>query len=336
MHKELEAREREQALVARSSSQRRSRAPAPPPRSGVSVAGFFTRVGLFYLLLAYFLVCPTDTLRERAVCRRLDSFQHRLAAYEPTIRPYVDRAQKKLDPYLIEVQARAEPYMKKARPYVSQADRVVRPQVQRAASTYQHTIHPALIKGMERSQAATKPYVASLRKQYQLSLEPSVEWYSHALEEWYKSNAQPHLNKADKTLRTHSKQAYDFLAPVYHTGVPLAQKHYRHSFLPFAKSSYRTSRTTYVKQVHPRLLTVGCHVRAFYQTKVLPALQRFYSLFIAPQLDKISERIFEYRTKKSRAEAAEHVRTVEKEVLKEADADNFEGESGARSCKRLS
>jgi hypothetical protein len=321
MHKELEQREREERLQPR---QQRNR---PPRRAGgISVAGFFTRVALFYLLIAYFLVCPTDTSRERAVCRSIDSVQGRLAAYEPHLRPYLQTAHKKLDPYIAQVHARTGPYVEKVRPYYSHADRLVRPQLARAASTYQQRVHPALLKGIARSQAATKPYVASLKKQYQLSLAPSVEWYSHAAREWYQAKAEPHVSLADKAIRKHSKQVYDVVSPIYFTGVPLAQRHYHHTLLPFAKTSYSTSRKTYVKQVHPRLVVAGRHAKVFYRTKILPALQRFYSLFIAPQLDKISERIFEYRTKKSRAEAAEHVAQVEKEVLSEQDTDNFEGE----------
>lgn len=321
MHKELEQREREERLQP---LQQRNR---PPRRSGgISVAGFFARVGLFYLLIAYFLVCPTDTTRERAVCRGIDSVQGRLASYEPHLRPYLQTAHKKLDPYIARVHDRTDPYVAKVRPYYTHADRLVRPQVARAVSTYQQRIHPSVLKGIAHSQAVTKPYVASLKKQYQLSLAPSVEWYSHAIKEWYKLKAEPHVSLTDKTIRKHSKQVYDVVSPLYFTGVPLAQRHYHQTVLPLAKTSYSTSRRTYVKQIHPRLIVAGRHTKVFYRTKVLPALQRFYSLFIAPQLDKISERIFEYRTKKSRAEAAEHVAQVEKEVLSEQDTDNFEGE----------
>lgn len=322
MHREIEAREREQQLVPRQARP----TPRPKKKDGVSFKGFVARVILFYVLIAYYLVCPTDSSRERAVCRGLDSFQARLAAFEPHVRPYVDTAQRKIQPYVAQFEAASKPYVDQVKPYLDRTDAVLRPQVDRVTHIYNNQVHPRLIKGISASQHATKPYVASVKQQYQKSLAPSVDWYGKAGQQWYKQNAEPYLSVVEKNSRQYVNAVQDTLQPVYDQGYPFVRKHWRETVVPVSVATYSTLHHNYVHQVHPRAVTLGGHAHVFYKTRILPALQRFYSLFIAPQLDKISERIFEYRTKKSRAEAVAHVDKVEQEVLSEQDTDNLEGE----------
>lgn len=321
MHKELDQRPKQTSsqISALSKSTR------PKRKFGVSITGFLARVALMYLLLAYYFVCPADPNREREVCRRLDSVQARLQSYEPLVRPYVNTAQRKIEPYLTELDSRTRPYVDKVRPYYDRFERVVGPSAQRLSDGYQQQVYPALIKGMHATQRWSRPYNDALRAQYRKSLAPSVEWYSRSLHKWYLENAEPQVSAVRQKVQTNMRWAQDKVAPVYTHGVPFARKHWRKTIVPAGLTTYSAVHNGYVDQVHPRLVTLSGHAHVFYRTRVLPALQRFYSLFIAPQLDKISERVFEYRTKKSRAEAVAQVSKTEKKVLHEHDADKLEG-----------
>lgn len=294
----------------------------------IHCTGFFFRVAVFYVLIAHYIVCPNDTTGDRAVCRGLDSLSSTLATYEPHVRPYITTAQKKIDPYLLHAQRQVEPYVSKVRPYYRRADKFLDPYANRINNFYIDQLAPRFVKGVQASQAATRPYVASLKKQYRLILAPSVDWYTRAGLAWYKLNAEPHVHLAQKHARTYSTQAYKTVSPLYYKGLPRAQKYYRSTVQPFARSSFASSKKHYLKTVHPRVLTVGRHGKAFYDAKILPAAQRFYSLYLAPQLDRISEGIFEYRTKKSNADAAAEIARVERELLaKHSEEDDFEGTS---------
>ncbi|KAI5478945.1 putative transcription factor hoxa13 [Pseudohyphozyma bogoriensis] len=316
MHAELDKRDKDK---------RSSRAVARPTKSsGVTFKGFLARVAVFYVLIAYFLVCPSDTSRDRAVCRSLDSLQSHLKAYEPTVRPYYLTAQRKLDPYLARLDSHAAPYINTVKPYYLKADSTVRPYANLAVDKYRTVAHPKILSGIRASQAATKPYADVVRKHYGQTLAPSVEWYSKAGKQWYGETLEPWVNLADLKTRYYSKMAYDYTSPLYYQGVPLASKHFHHSVVPFARSSYRTTHKVYFDQVHPRAIVAGGHAHGFYKAKILPALQRFYSLYIAPQVDKITEKIFEYRVKKETSEAAAHVLAAEDEILHEKGLDDLD------------
>ncbi|GAA5913983.1 hypothetical protein JCM5296_006720 [Sporobolomyces johnsonii] len=320
MHTALEKRADEDRRAARRALRSRS----SRPRSGVTITGFFARVAIFYVLIAYFIVCPTDTSRERAVCRGLDSFGARLHALEPTVKPYYRLAQKKLDPYVEEVQRYSQPYVDRVKPYYTRAEQVVAPYAEKAAKTYRQQVYPKLVSGVHYSQAVTRPYVTKATQQYTKTLAPSVDWYSKSFRQWYAAKVEPTLTQLSSTSRQYGQTVYDMVSPLYTRGVPLAQHHYRTHLVPFSRKSWSASRSAYLSYVHPRALSLGGHAQKLYKTRVLPALQRFWSVFIAPQLDKIRERIFEYRAKKAKVEALERVEKVSEEIAKDHGEDDFE------------
>ena len=289
MHAELE-REKESRATPRRTSVRAPRRP-----TGVTLKGFLARVGIFYLLIAYFIVCPNDSTRERSVCRSLDSVQQRLAAYEPLVRPYMLTAQRKLDPYLAQVHAKVNPYLAFAQPYYSRVSEVARPLAKRAVVLYRNQAHPRLVAAIAKSHEATKPYLELAKVNYRKSLAPSVEWYSHHLVQWYRTEVAPHLAVASLLVYKYTNQAYDLTSPLYFKGLPLVRKHYVETVLPTAQTTIRATHKTYVNEVHPRLVVAGRHAHNFYKSKVLPALHRFYSLYVAPQVGKINAKIFECR-----------------------------------------
>ncbi|GAA5906187.1 hypothetical protein JCM6882_006071 [Rhodosporidiobolus microsporus] len=322
MHNELDKRAQDDRISARRSLRVASRR----RKSGVTVTGFFARVAIFYLLIAFFLVCPNDTARERAVCRQLDSVSARVRSYEPTLRPYCQIAQRKVRPYVLQVQERAQPTVDRLSPHYQHVDRFARPKLAAADRFYRAEVYPRLVAGVDKSQAFTRPYVDRAKAQYVKTLEPSVEMYGAELRAWYAAKVEPHVSKATALARQYSMAAYELVAPVYTKGVPAAQHHYRTHLLPFSRRAYSTSRRTYVAHVHPRAVTLGKHSAAFYRTRVLPALQRYWSRFVDPQLAAIRERIYEYRTKKTEKEHQERVERKAREIAEakgEEDFDDF-------------
>lgn len=307
MHAEIEKRE---------NTPRRRSPPRPKsssrPAPGVTIKGFLSRVAIFYLFIAYFLVCPSDPADSRAVCQGINNIQSTLLSYEPTVRPYYDIASRKLDPYLSEVHAKVNPYVETVRPYYHQVDNFLRPHLLKSVESYNTHVHPRILTGLVSAQEATKPLASLAHSSYQSTVAPSVEWYTNAGNEWYALNAEPRISSSKAAVSEYTGKAYDYVSPLYLEGLPLIKKHYQSTVRPLALSTYHTTTTTYSQEIHPRLITGSKHTFAFYKSKVLPAVQRFYSLYIAPQVDKIKQKIFEYRTEGL-------VKEVEKEIQKEVE-----------------
>ncbi|SCZ87797.1 BZ3500_MvSof-1268-A1-R1_Chr2-3g05265 [Microbotryum saponariae] len=315
MHAELERRERE-----RVAKPRRPQPTAPGTKSrksGLTVTGFLLRVAVFYVLIAYYLVCPNDKARERAVCRQLDVFSAKLQSLEPHARPYLDYAHRHAEPYLAEFHKYTEPYVAKVQPIYAKVDSYIDPVTNKLSEVYDSYVYPGLVKGIHATQAAARPVAARAHEQYQRSLAPSVEWYSRAGLDWYKSNAEHHVATADRVLRTSSKRAMDFVAPA----VPFAHHHFWNTVVPTAQSTYKTSHETYFAHVHPQVVVARGHAFQFWRKRIVPALHHFYELYIAPQVDKISERVHLYKFKKMTAEEEARAKA---EV--EAEDDDGEGE----------
>ena len=289
----------------------------------LSLTGFLIRVGLFYLALAYVVVCPQDANRDRAVCRSLDAFQARALEYRPVVQPYLDKAKAQLEPHWDHYSLRAEPYLKKVRPHARKAQAWARPRVLSAIEFYKAKVHPRALKGISNIRAHSRPLIARGWKLYNTTLAPSVEWYTHEAKGWYARTAQPHVSKLQSHATTHGQAAYGYLAPVYFEGVPKAARFYQGTLAPTAVKTYRQGEKMYLNQVHPKLVVGYGHGASFVRSKVLPSAHRFYSLYIAPQLDKIKERIFEYRAKHSEAEAAQRVIDLENKKLRDAELDDF-------------
>jgi len=304
---------------------RRSLRQPPRPRKGVTLTGFLTRVVVLYLAIAYFLVCPNDASRERAVCRKIDSFSSTLHSYEPTIRPYYRRAQKKVDPYVRHGRKAAQPYVNKAKPYYSRIDKAVSPRVKQVYRFYLDKIYPRLVSAVKSTRARTRPFALKVEREYKKTLAPSVDWYSKSARKWYTSRIEPSQNQVSNAARQYFKTIVETVSPIYTRGVPLARHHYRNQLVPFTRSAYSTTHKTYFSHVHPQLSIVSSHLQSFYFSKVSPSLLRFWSKFIAPQLDKIRERIFEFKAKEARVAAMKRAEKVSDEIAHQHGEEDFEG-----------
>lgn len=294
--------------------------PSPVSRArGVSVRGFLARVALLYLGIAYFIACPRDPTY--AVCHQLDTVSARLITYEPTVRPYVALVEERVEPYL----AQARPYIELAKPYYAQvqpaanrAESFVRPYVVQGIVVYTTYGHPLVLQGIAASQRATKPYVTLLRQQYSSTLAPTVEWYTQAVLESYAA-FQPRLAAITAGAAKVYPQVTTTLAPLYTQVYPLVQHHAQHSLLPFAQACWSTSGRIYRLQIHPRVLASASQLHATYTRQLVPALHRFWSVYVEPQLEKVREKIFEYRSLKEERVAVEKVEQAFVDSVPEVD-----------------
>ncbi|GAA5960833.1 hypothetical protein JCM3765_000832 [Sporobolomyces pararoseus] len=303
---------------------RRSLRQPPRPRKGITLTGFLTRVGILYLAIAYFLVCPTDSSRERAVCRKIDSFSSTLRSYEPTVRPYYQTAQKKIQPYVRQGRKISQPYVDRAKPYYSHINKTLSPRIKQLQHFWLNTIYPKLVSAVKSTRARTRPFALKVERGYKKTLAPSVDWYSKSLQKWYTSRVEPSLNQVNHVASQYIRTVFDTVSPVYTRGVPLAQHHYHKTLVPFSRSTYSTTRKTYFSHVHPQLSVVSSHLQNFYLTKISPTLLRFWSKFIAPQLDKIRERIFEFKAKEARVAAVKRVEKVSDKIAQQHGENDFE------------
>lgn len=304
---------------------RRSLRQPPRPRKGVTLTGFVTRVAILYLAIAYFLVCPNDTSRERAVCRKIDSFSSTLQAYEPTVRPYYRRVQKKVDPYVRRGKKVAQPYLDQARPFYSTVDRTISPRVKRVYQLWLEKVYPKLVSAVKVTRSKTRPFAIKVEREYKKTLAPSVDWYSKSLRKWYTARVEPSLDRGHFIARQYGRTIGETVTPLYTRGLPLVQHHYRTHLVPFSRSTYSTTRDAYFAHAHPRLAMVSSHLESFYHSKVSPSLLRFWSKFIAPQLDKIRERIFEFKAKEAKVAALKRVEKVSDQIASEHGEEDFEG-----------
>ncbi|KAM0786624.1 hypothetical protein ACM66B_002076 [Microbotryomycetes sp. NB124-2] len=286
-----------------------------------STSGLLLRGFLLYTIASWLLVCPNarDDWDKQAICHAYDYTEAAVRSLNAHLKPYTDAAWREAQPYVAQVQQSTEPYVNHVRPYYQKADKTARYALEQRRHVHDTYIQPRVDQATAAFDQAKKPLVHALEKQYQKTLAPSVEWYSREYNEWYKAHAEPHVRQAQDTLRQYSRKAHDAASPIWTHGLPFAQKHFHETIVPTTKTTSRTIYSGYVNQVHPRLVSGGKHGASFLRAKVLPALQRFWSVFIAPQLDKISEKVHEYRAKKVQQNSVSAVTEAEKEVLGGSD-----------------
>ncbi len=312
-------------------------------RSRITLTGFFLRVAALYVLIAYFFVCPNEPDSDRAVCRALNGTSDRLRQFEPHVRPYVYHARQRLHPYWIETRKHVQPYLggldatyQRAQSTYAQVDRVARPHLVHLQRLYAQRVVPLTSALVQRLRVLLQPVTAKLSKQYEKTLAPSVEWYGEEV----RRQAAPYVSQADELQKRLRKE---YVQPALRDGSRLVQEaaargqhHWSRHVVPFSRTAYARSRKTYKLQVRPRVVTVSRSMARLFRTRVQPTLLRFWSRFIAPQLDKIRERIFEYKTQKASMEAAERVEKATAQLTEKQEEEEVEGEMhhgfGGRSC----
>lgn len=149
---------------------------------------------------------------------------------------------------------------------------------------------------------------------------------------FHKETVAPNVQFATEAAQNGYKQAHSHfhahVVPAYQRAGPVASRWWRESAQPGAQAAYAWSHKTYVGEVHPRIVRAADWVWEFLRARVLPALKRWHSLYVKPQLDKITERVFEYRTQKVGREAKTEAKAHGSEKLHEAGfVENIDSES---------
>lgn len=337
MHAELEKREKasksnspRNSNISKVSSTTRTTKKKNSTSSAITLKSFLLRVAIFYFLIAFYIVCPRDINNSRSICKNLNSLQKTIKSYdylylEPIVNPIINQVHSKLDPYYQEVQLKITPYIEQVKPYYNQASTFLTPHLENSIHYFNNQIQPKFFELLELIRTRSKPVVAEIYSQYQSTLSPTIEWYTTFIKEWYNQNVQRHYILVQSTVQTYYNQVYEYISPLYYEGLPILQKHYKETIKPITIKSYKISKTFYVEQVHPRILITGNHTLNFYKSTILPNLNRFWSLYISPQVDEIRGKIYEYRTKKFEKVVEKEVEVL-KEVLKqEIEVDDLDG-----------
>ncbi|KEI36476.1 uncharacterized protein L969DRAFT_97213 [Mixia osmundae IAM 14324] len=282
----------------------RGKSSAKPSRSGPDVrskrrngwlSGWLAKGTALYLLAAYALVCSNDPNSTHSVCRGFNGAEHHASA-----------ALKKLKPHLSPYLAHADPYLDRLQPYTDRAEQFVKP----INDAYETHVHPRVLKLFSHTHQTARPWFNHAHKQYKSNLHPTVSKYQKLAAEVYELNIDPHVNTASSMAKQYSDQAYSVVSPAYTSAtnvvrksVPVAQQ-YVSAAQPHIVKTYETTRDTYTTHVHPLVIDLSRHSGSFLQSKILPWLRRFHSLYIKPQTDKIYAKVFEYKTAKVASDVA--------------------------------
>lgn len=294
---------------------------------------------------AYLLICPSDPSRAPKTCAALRDLHDTLETHS---RPYVHTARTKLDPYL----KQAQPYIDYTRPYYAKASSAVAPHIENGKKAYYTHAHPKILDalaGAHKSSSAyydaawkfTDPHWQTARKStdpYLKAAQPHIDRYTKLVQDIHKQHVIPQLNFATETAQRGYDAAHAHVhahvIPAYKNAGPAANKWWRETAQPGARSAYAYSHKTYVGEVHPRLVRAADAVWEFFHARVLPSLKRWHSLYVKPQVDKITARVFEYRAEKAGSQAKTDAKTHSTEkIAEEGFKEDHEGERRLLACE---
>lgn len=250
---------------------------------------FGTRATIFYLIFAALWTCPSRPFAFdysakdlRPVCRNLAQAHHQLA---PIVTPYIRLAQKKAEPY-------TRPVIQAATPWVKRANKVARPIYREADKRgrliWKKRIDPARRRALKKARKRIDPYVQQ----------------AHS---YHKRNVQPHINTAHKAVKPYHD--------IYQRDVsPYVDRAYQYSL-----QSPSVSYAFYMDKVHPRVVHAIKQVYSFFVNHVGPAVRRFYSLYVRPQLDLLIAKVYQRKAHYLGSDAIKTAQSEMKQAAKEAD-----------------
>lgn len=218
----------------------------------------------YYAIFAALFTCGShpfnfdySTKDQRAVCR---SLAHAKIQLVPIATPILKDTFAHIDPY-------AGPYIRAVTPVVQKAYKFSKPHYIRAYkygnALYKKHVDPARKRAIKRAHAYADPHLKKLQKEY-------------------KKQVQPHVDSLHKSVKPYRDIYTRDVAPY------VKQAHINTIAAAYA------SHHIYVHQVHPHVLTGFKHSRSFYFNHFIPAIRRAYVLYIQPQQDKITARLFGY------------------------------------------
>ncbi|SPO30742.1 uncharacterized protein UTRI_05359 [Ustilago trichophora] len=250
---------------------------------------FASRVTIFYLIYAALWTCPSRPLAfdysandARPVCRNLAQAHDQLA---PLVKPYLDLAQQNAEPY-------TRPVIDAATPWLRRAQKVSRP-------IYREANKRGRLIWKKRIDPARRRAVKKARKQ----LDP----YLYQAQQYHKRNVQPHIDTVHKALKPYHD--------IYQRDIsPYVDQAYQYSL-----HSSSVSYAFYMDKLHPRVVHGVKNVYSFLVNHVDPAVRRFYSLYIRPQLDRLLEKVYERKAHWLGSDAIKAAQSEMKHAAKQAE-----------------
>lgn len=250
---------------------------------------FASRVTIFYLIYAALWTCPSrpfsfkySTKDARPVCRNLAQAHDQIA---PIVKPYLHLAQQKADPYTRPVIQAATPWVKRAqkvsRPIYREADK-------RGRLLWKKRIDPARRRAIKRAHKQIDPYLRQAQQ-------------------YHKKNVQPHIDTVHKAVKPYHD--------IYQRDVsPYVDQAYQYSL-----QSSSVSYAFYMDKVHPHVVQSIKNVYSFLVNHVSPAVRRFYSVYVRPQLDRLVAKVYERKAHWLGSDAIKAAQREMKQTAKEAD-----------------
>lgn len=227
--------------------------------------------------------------------KQIEQYRHQAISYvSPYAQPYVNTVKSQAEQYYT-------PYVKAAQPYTTKVHQILAPQSKRVKSIYEGNIKPRLMNAVTHSHKQVRPHINDLTKRYEKAVTPTLNHYIGLVEELYDLNIHPRVESAQHFLNKRYGPLYNKASAQVNSltskAYPVAQHHVKHTFIPFASKTYATSADIFGNQVHPRLLTTWEYVKALLRGHFVPALKRFNSKYISPQVSKIQDKAWANRAK---------------------------------------
>lgn len=254
-----------------------------------------SRVTIFYLIYAALWTCPSRPFAfdysakdPRPVCRNIAQAHQQLV---PIVKPYVHLAQQKAEPY-------TRPVIDAATPWVKRANKVARPIYRtvdkRGRLIWKKRIDPARRRALKKARKRIDPYLQQAHQ-------------------YHKQNVQPHIDTVHKAVKPYHD--------IYLRDVsPYVDQAYQYSL-----QSSSVSYAFYMDKVHPRVVHGIKQIYSFLVNHVDPAVRRFYSLYVRPQLERLVKYAYE---RKAHYLGSDAIKTAQKEMKQAAhEADKHAKES---------
>ncbi|SPO36363.1 uncharacterized protein PSFLO_01834 [Pseudozyma flocculosa] len=202
-----------------------------------------------------------------------------------------------ISPYAHKVQVAAEPYTKPAfdavSPYAQRAWKVSRPYYRsaqrRGRLIYKKHIDPARKRAIKRAKAEADPYLRQVYAQYDRHVQPQVDSFQR--------HVRPYQDIYQRDVAPHVVLAYRY-------GVQSS-----HALYAF-----------YVDAVHPHIVKALQLLHRFLVLHVDPALRRFLSIYVRPQVAKLVARLYEQKAHWIGSDAIKAAQAESSRLGRDADA----------------
>lgn len=248
-------------------------------------------MALIYAAIYALFVCPYDANKHHAVCKafdRADSFRSQAIRYADALG----------QPYLEATQAIVYPYLDPLAPYYEAVESNLRPLIRRGDRLLNTKLKPQVENAKDSAVAAFVPIQKQLTAYYGQYATPFFARYRRGLDVIYAQYLQTHFTYAQKQ----ALNLYRQFEPVYVSfrmkQVPKVQLYFRHNIQPALSNSLAASRNLYKHKLKPHAFRVTKALLDFFHAQVWPIIARFNSLYIRPQINRVSDKYFDRRARK--------------------------------------